>query len=275
MDQVKISICRNEFEKLFKRTLFSYPFYDKTDEELIADSINKDKTNFEFGLFELGKRDIKTVPVRGEIVEMRYIPLINLNSNKNIEPIHIKLSSFLYPSFFIALFPDKTDTIQSSYNYQTFNNYSELYKSMEIHYGHKVLISTCWETITNLGGVTDCVNIIPITDDLKTADSIRYYFIKERKKFINEILNKPHKYFSSRPIYADIAKDVLGEYKDKLENELRRLNNCEIETYEENNYGDDSPSQYELDSDNFYAMTDGQEGEFRSQSSYDDDNSFY
>ena len=82
MDKGKIATCQSEFNKLLKKTLYSYPFYEKADEELISDAISRDQSDLGFGLFKLGSRRNKEVPARGNIVEMKFIPLFSLESDK-------------------------------------------------------------------------------------------------------------------------------------------------------------------------------------------------
>jgi hypothetical protein len=272
----KLSSYKIEFDKLFAKTLFSYPFYDKTDEELIADATNKNHTDFDFGLFKLGNRDKKIVVVAGKEMETHYIPLVFLNGDKN-NFIEIKLSSFVFPCFLPSFYNDvdklrnKKKIIKSTYKLQTFSSYSSLYQLMEKDYGHNILVTTCWSALNNFGRLSKCVNLMPIANDVNAADFIRYYFKEERIRIINEILDIPYKYFGKFPIDADIANQAFLCYKERLEAELLKLSDYEVDL-DRNKYDYyDGPTQKEIDKDYFDAMTDGQEGDFESYRSYGND----
>lgn len=221
MTQAKISTYRDQFEKLFSRTLYSYPFYDKTDEELITDAINKDPNIIEFGLFKLGERDEKTVPTRGGSADMKYIPLISLQNDA--VSIDIKLSSFIFPCFHLAIGTDAK--IRSTFNSKLVDSCEELYKLLDMYSNETVLVTTCWSAMSiKFFSSTTCVNIIPITESSETANIIRNCFKEERIKFINEIFITPHKYFSVGMVDQAIAKELFEEYyKEKLTTELGKL----------------------------------------------------
>ena len=253
---------RSESEKLMNRTIFSYPFMSKSDEELILDAINRANSDLEFSLFKLGERDVKTVPVSGAVVDTKFFPLFSLQNENNPKKIEIKISSFTFPSHFISDLKDKAFPIKSTFNYQSYDSYSKLYKATEKYYGEKVLVTTCWHTVTNFLNIINCVNISPTPkNDSEIADLIRQSFIKERINFINDFLNNPKKYIPFYPIDEDILNECLNEFKHIFENELVMAQNCYNET-NSSYYDDFYTSDDELARDTFYALTDGLEGDY-------------
>lgn len=252
---------RQQFEYIIKRTLFSYPFYDKSDEELISDAINRDNKNLEFRLFKLGEREVKTVLARGKLVDTRYLPLISLRDDNKIQPIEIKITSFKYPSLFMSSVLDKEEKIRSTFNYETFDEYSDLYKAIEQYYGERILITTCWDTVTDFISITRSVNLVPIPrNDSEAAEIIRRSFIRERKRFIEDIYKKPKKYINFCPVDENLLAAAFKEFEPIFIEEVNRLNNYFLPG--DYNNGDYETSPYDLARDNFYALTDGQEGDY-------------
>lgn len=264
-------VYRKQFDDLIKRKLFSYPFYDKSDEELIIDAICVTKNNLEFSLFKLGPRDVKTVVARGKIVETRYLPLISLVNEVDIKPIEIKISSFKYPALFMSSVLDKVEKNRSTFNYKTFDEYSDLYRTIEKHYGERILITTCWDNVTDFISTVKCVNLVAVpSDDEVAAEIIRECFLRDRRKFIDDMLQKPKKYMSFCPVDEEILAGVFEEYKQVFLEELDKLDNYSISN--NNDYDDQSTSPYDLARDNYYALTDGQEGDYPSDLHRFDDN---
>ena len=224
MEERLYSDYKTHLDKLIQRTLFSYPFYDKTDEELISDAKERTKNGIEFGLFKLRERDIKTVIVHGEIVGSKILPLIS-TLDESAKPIEIKISSFMYPSYFLSSLLDKKETMRSTLDYKTYNDYGRFYRAIEEYYGDTILVTSCWETMSDFGTIVKCVNIMPTPDnDSSLARLISECLIKERRSFICDILEKPYKYIPSYPVNNDILNEIFKEYKPKFEEELVRLN---------------------------------------------------
>lgn len=48
MDDKDYYECKKHFDKLIERRLFSYPFYDKSDEKLISDAKERQTNEIEF-----------------------------------------------------------------------------------------------------------------------------------------------------------------------------------------------------------------------------------
>lgn len=254
---------RKQFNNLIKRPLFSYPFYEKTDEELISDAVKRNDDNLEFRLFKFGERDTKTVMARGKLVETRYFPLINLLNENETKPIEIKITSFKFPALLMSSVLDKEEKIRSTFNYQTFDEYYELYRSIEGYYGKRVLITTCWDAVTDFISSVKCVNIVPVTDDdMETAQIIRKCFLRDRRTFIEDILQKPKKYMNFSPVDEVTIARIFDEFKPLFIEELARIDSYSIP--DDNSCDDYSTSQHDLDRDNFYALTDGQEGDYPS-----------
>ncbi len=214
---------RNEFNKLLNRTIFSYPFYLKTDQELISDAKNRNGAGDEFGLFFLGEKSLKTVPIQGNFVDVQYLPLKSYTNDK--ESIHVKLSSFVYPAIFMSDFlsPGTKVHIQSKIGGEIFSSYNILYDVIEKNSGKMVLLTSNWAAITKLGNVTSCVNLIIIEDERKTADIIREQFKKERIEFINSLIDIPHRHFTSGPVDGNKSRSIFEEYKSTVINELEKI----------------------------------------------------
>lgn len=130
MENDNYTVYRNHLNKLINKTLLSYPFYDKTDEEIISDAKERTKNNMKFGLFKLESREVKEVVVFGNSINTLYFPLRSTLNEKE-KPIEIKISSFSYPLYFNPSLSDKNETMKSTFNYQTFNDYGSLYQSIE------------------------------------------------------------------------------------------------------------------------------------------------
>ena len=220
---------KSEFEKLLKKTLFSYPFYDKSVADLISDAKSRDNQDFEFGLFRLGNKSQRsTVLNTGEPIETQEYPFYNL-MDTNIPPIRIKLSSFQYPLFFVSSLFDKTEKIKSTFNYHTFSNYSEMYKEFDKYNDKTVLITSCWSVLTKFGTVVKAVNVVPVPEnDFEIAQKIRECFIKERRSFILELIAKPKKYMNFFPVDDEIINKVATEYKRILIDELNKLDTFKL-----------------------------------------------
>lgn len=273
MDEGKKKIYRTHLDKLIQRRLFSYPFYEKTDDELITDAKEKAISDVEFCLFKLENREIKTVYVNNKFVDSKILPLFSLLDSLS-KPIEIKISSFMYPAVFLSSFVDKKESKKSLLNYTEFNDYATFYRALELYYGKMVLVTTCWDLISDFVKPVKCVNIIPApTEEDKLAYLIRKSFVRDRKYFIKDIIEKPYKYIPIYPVDNDVLNEVFMEYKSKFVEEEFRLNDFDmtLESPDYHHYDDDIDSDYDLARDNFYGMTDGLEGDFPSRYDYDND----
>lgn len=267
MERREFAMYRNQIEMLLGRTLFSYPFYYKSDDELITDARNRTKSNIEFGLFKLGAPSVKEVVVNNNLVDTKYFTLSS-TIDTSVAPIEIKLSSFRYPLLFISSFVDKEEKMTSTFKYQTFSNYNSLFEEIQGSYGKTILITSCWELMTAFVKINKCVNIVPTPkDDTLLANLIRKSYVKERSNFINDFLDKPYKYIPTYPVNKEILNIVFQEYQQKLDDELSLLENYKLPLdYIGENDNDD------YDRDNFYAMTDGLEGDYpERRSAYDNE----
>jgi len=228
MEKREYESYKNHIDELLERTLFSYPFYDKSDDELISDARKRTESNIEFGLFKLGEPSVKEVFVDNDFIETKYFTLTStLNTSES--PIEIKLSSFIFPLIFFSSLFDKKEKLRSTFNYQTFNDYNSLFREMKGSFGETVLITSCWELVTVFHKIKKCVNIVPTPkDDKSLALLIRKSFVKDRSNFINDFLNKPHKYIPTCPVDKEILNEVLQEYQQKLKDELNLLKNYNL-----------------------------------------------
>lgn len=225
MDNKVYEECKNHFDQLIERRLFSYPFYNKTDEELISDAKERPTNEIEFGLFKLERPAIRTqfIYTKNDIVDIKYFPLKSL-VNESEEPIEIRLSSFIFSSFFTTTLMDKDEVVKSSFDYEIFETYSSLYTTLERYYGKMVFVTSCWEVRSGFFRLIKCVNIMPTTDDERSlANLIRESFIFERKNFITNIINYPLRYSNVHPKNSDVLKEVFKEYQQKFEDELTQL----------------------------------------------------
>ncbi|MDD3645643.1 MAG: hypothetical protein PHR19_08970 [Bacteroidales bacterium] len=228
MEKKEYEFYKDQIDELLDRTLFSYPFYDKSDDELILDARKRTGSDIEFGLFKLGEPSTKEVFVDNNFIETKYITLTS-TLNTSERPIEIKLSSFIYPLFFIASLLDKKEKMTSTFNYQTFSNYNSLFSEMHRSFGETVLITSCWHLVTIFFKVNKCINIVPTPkDDKSLALLIRKSFVKERSNFIKDFLNKPYKYISFYPVDKEILNEVFQNYKQKLKDELNLLEKYDL-----------------------------------------------
>lgn len=217
---------KNAYEKDFKdllnRTLISYPFYDKSDAELITDTKRRTSDDIEFGLFKIEGEGKNSYFIDSQPIDSRVLILKNtLNSEDKVE---IKLSSFVYPSYFMSSVIDKKELMKSSFNYQSYTDYRKLNNEVIYYTGKTVLVTCSWILMSKYIKSVNCVNIIEApSDEKQLAQLIRKCFMKERKMFIQDIINKPSKYVSSLPVNDNILKEVFGLYRPKFEAELNRL----------------------------------------------------
>jgi hypothetical protein len=268
-DKLKYRKCLDE---LLKKQLFSYPFYDKSDDELIFDAKERSKKEIEFGLFILGRRSTKTVVVDDKIIDSKILPLIS-TSDETQKPTEIKISTFMFPTYFFSSIFDNKESISSTLNYQNYNDYGKFYSSIEKYYGEIILVTTYWHTLSDFCTFVNCANIMTTPkDESSLANLIRECFVKDRTNFITDIINKPQKYISFCPIDVQILSEVMKEYQHLFEEELNRLENYKLppnNVDSDNSYYD---SADDLARDYFYAMTDGLEGDYPSRYENDDDN---
>jgi hypothetical protein len=266
------SSYRTYLTNLLDSTLVSYPFHSKSDNELIQDAIERSHKSLEFGLFKLGRKDSKTVIINNFLpVETKFFPLYCLdnNSTSNNPNYTIKAASFCYPSYFLSSLIDKVEKARSTFDNQYFNSYYSLFKKMENYYGSTVLVTTAWSTVTDFTKHTYCVNILPAhNDESLLSDLLRRSFVKERTQFILEFIEKPYKFLNWYPVDKDVLNIEFEEFKPKFINELELVENYELPPVLNDNYYD-RPSDSDLARDNFYALTDGLEGDY-TPDTYDD-----
>jgi hypothetical protein len=217
------NMYEEDFKRLLNRTLISYPFFEKSDSELIIDSKRRTSDDIEFGLFKIVSEGANSYIIDNEVVNSRVLQLKSTLDNSKAQ-VEIKLSTFIYPSFFLCSLGDEKETMKSSLNYQTYFNYRELNREILNYIGKTVLVTSSWDLVSKFRKFVKCVNIILAPDDEQLlAKLIRQCFIRERKIVIQDIINNPSKYMSSYPVEYDILEEVFVDYKPKLEAELRRI----------------------------------------------------
>lgn len=277
MNNTTYNQYKKNIEELLERPLFSYPFYDKSDDELILDAKERTEKHIEFGIFELGQCESKSVIAGSGKVNTKYFNLYSpLKLSK--KTVQIKVSSFVYPLFFFSTVIDhtNTNTLRSSIDNKLFDNYNSIVSYIDKHSGKYVLVTNYLSMINKFGNFTYCVNLLttPTYDD-ELAYMIRENFLNERIKFINDLKDKPYKYIESAPIKYEILENVLKEFQQKIDSELKRLKDYELPTNPQNYEGPDEDSSYDIARENFYALTDGQYGDFRPRYNEDDDEDYY
>lgn len=215
---------RIEIQKLLDKTLFYYPFYSKSDDELISDAFDRGNKQCEFSIFKMGIQEKKFVPAGGGIFEKNFFTLYPLKDGK-LKRVEIKLSSFIYPAQWISMLGDKNvNPLFSTYKSQRVMNYGELYGIIENLQDKNVLITTSWDGFGKYG-VNQCINLFPIGNKNDWADIIRQEFTKERISLLQEILVSPEKYFNSFPVNKKLALDALKEFEPQIRKEIQYLQN--------------------------------------------------
>jgi hypothetical protein len=214
---------RDEFLRILNTTIFSYPFDEKTDVELVNDAINRGTILSAFALYKIKNHEIINVPVSGNLKEIKYLTLKSLVENKEDARIEIKLSSFIYPSTPLSMFlKENALSYYSTFDNQKINDYAQLYKKIEKHIDCVVLVTTYNHTIAKFGGM-ECVNIIPIENEKDIADIIRINLRKERIKFIEDLFEMRFNYFRFSPVDKTLAKNILTEFSAILSAEYDKL----------------------------------------------------
>jgi len=254
---------RNEFKRLLHNTIFSYPFYEKNDMELVEDAKSRSNELCEFALYRIENHDSKIVPVQGQAFKIQFLSLKPLVEDVKFNIASIKLSSFIYPSKAIASISDKNaPSLYSTFDNQVIRKYYDLFNKIEKLSGCMVLLTRCLFAMGKSG--TYCVNIIPIEDEKNIAKIIRFHFKKERINFIKDFFNMKYDNFNFGPVDIDIANNILSEFKPILEAELEKMHEIIKEDNQDDIVDYDEPLQKDLDRDNFDALTDGQYGDYES-----------
>lgn len=219
----KISVYRSEFIRILGTTIFSYPFDEKTDIELVNDAINRGTGLSEFALYKIKNHEIINVPVSGNLREIKYLTLKSLVENNDDTSINIKLSSFIYSSTPVSTFmKENAISYYSTFENKKVERYHQLYNVIERHIDSLVLVTTCMYTVAKFGGM-ECVNIIPIENKMDIANIIRIHLRNERVKFIEDLFELRFNYFHFGPINIDLAKEVLAEFSEILYTEYDKL----------------------------------------------------
>lgn len=215
---------RLEIQKLLDKALLSYPFYAKSDDELISDAVDRGIKQLEFSIFKMGIQEKKSVPVRGDIFEKNFFSLYSVNDG--IEKcFEIKLSSFIYPARLISNLGDKnSDSLYSTYKSQRISSYAKLYKLIEDLHDKNVLMTTNWHGYGKYG-INQCINLLPLGHKNEWADIIRKEFARERISLLQDLLLSPEKYFYFFPVNKTIALDVVLEFEPQINKDIQFLQN--------------------------------------------------
>jgi len=213
---------RNEIQKLFEKTILSYPFFTKSDDELISDAIDRGNKQCEFSIFKMGIQEKKFVPAGGGIFEKNFFSLYSLNDGLK-KCTEIKLSSFIYPAQWISNLGDKNSaSLYSTYKNQRISSYDELYQLIGDLQDKNVLMTTSWYGYGKYG-LNQCINLLPIGNKNEWADIIRKEFIKERISLFQDLLVSPEKYFNFFPVNKAIALDVVKEFEPQIRKDIQFL----------------------------------------------------
>lgn len=213
---------RNEIQKLFEKTILSYPFFTKSDDEIISDAIDRGNKQCEFSIFKMGIQEKKFVPAGGGIFEKNFFSLYSLNDGIK-KCIEIKLSSFIYPAQWISNLGDKNSaSLYSTFKNRRISSYNELYKLIEDLQGKNVLMTTSWHGYGKYG-LSQCINLLPLDNEYEWADTIRKEFRKERISLLEDLLVSPEKYFNFFPVNKALALDTVKEFESQIKKDIQFL----------------------------------------------------
>ncbi len=225
MNSDKHTLYKNNINDILENSLFSYPFYDKSDQQLIIDAKNRTDKSIVFGLFELRECESKSVIAGNGAVDTKYLPLKSTASLSETI-IQIKVSSFVYPAYFMTSMFDKKHSLRSTFNYEHFDDYYSILNYSKEYIGQVVLVTSCWDLMSGFGNFVKCVNIMSTPqNDSALANLIRECFLNERIKFLDEFVENPEKFMPNINVDKFILNEVLIEYQPKFKSELNRLKN--------------------------------------------------
>jgi len=215
---------RSEIQKLIDYPILSYPFYSKSDDELISDAIDRGNKQGEFSILKMGIQEKKFVPAGGGIFEKNFFSLYSLNDGIK-KCIEIKLSSFIYPAQWISNLGDKNSvSLYSTYKNQRISSYNELYELIGDLHDKNVLMTTSWHGFGKYG-LNQCINLLPMGNKNEWADTIRKEFTKERISLLQDLLASPKKYFNFFPVNKILALDAVKEFEPQIKIDIQFLQN--------------------------------------------------
>ncbi len=217
--QMELGQYKHEISKLLKKTTLDYPFYDKTNEQLVADAIERARTQTEFAILKVGSIDSTYVPLHGEQHLKTTLALNALNSERN--PGKIKLSSFMYP----CILPGVLKEIYSTINNKRIASYKGLYSKLEELKYSVVLVTTSWQALNNFATYSECINIVPLPEGYDKGEIIRKEFTEARRELLNELLVTPAKHFECGVLNQNLVLEALREYEPEIRRRLNLLPN--------------------------------------------------
>jgi len=215
---------RNEIHKLLEKTIFSYPFFTKSDDELISDAIDRGNKQGEFSIFKMGIQEKKFVPAGGGVFEKNFFSLYPIYEGIT-KCIEIKLSSFIYPAQWISNLGDNNSaSLYSTYKNRRIYSYNELYELIGNLHDKKVLMTTSWHGYGKYG-LNQCINLLPLGNENEWAEIIRKEFTKERISLLQDLLLSPEKYFDFFPVNKNLALDAVREFELQIKKDIQFLQN--------------------------------------------------
>jgi hypothetical protein len=221
---------KSNIQESLNNIIFSYPFYNKSDKDIVNDAILRGQKRREFAFYIAGGINREEVPVTGEkqIASRTIMPLFDFIDNIKVD--FIKLSSFIYPYNFVGDLALNNEEIASTINYSRINTYNKLFSFLNENIIGKPIFITTKLAGGGKYGVSFFYNIVTMDNKDEMANFVRKHFAIERKNFIKSMLRKPYLYFNS-PVDQNDKKycfDALKAFENKLNDELIKIKNITI-----------------------------------------------